>query len=98
MATNFYIKGHDQEGVDKDSPDWHVGKRVGLKHGKLGFIWAMHPEQELSCRVSEEGFINPGDKCIISEMGLEYTLQEFLERIVGNVAEISRESIGEKFS
>ena len=96
MSTNYYIKGYTDPDVDKDSPEWHVGKRTGAGKGKTNFTWAMSPIN-LLLRLRFLGLNGNTEKCIISRNG-EYTYWEFREHIVEEAEEVFEHSIGKKFS
>lgn len=95
MSTNYYIKGYTEPGIDKDSPDWHVGKRHNAGIGKTNFTWAIDPK-DLVIRLQSLSFTELDDKCIVS-FEAEYTLTEFLMQVVNPAIIVFDNAIGRKF-
>lgn len=96
MSTNYYIKGYTDSDVDKDSPEWHVGKRTGAGIGKTNFTWAIDPKA-LALRLQDLGF-TVDEKCIVSERGKEYSWLNFLEQVIDKATLTFDNAIGLKFS
>lgn len=97
MSTNYYIKGYTDPDVDKDSPEWHIGKRTGAGIGKTNFTWAIDPT-DLVSRLNSLGLNDQLlDKCIIS-CEREYSLHEFLMEVVNKATLVFENAIGFKFS
>jgi len=94
MSTNYYIKGYTEPDIDKDSPEWHVGKRTCAGIGKTNFTWAIHPK-DLALRLQDLGF-GSDEKCIIS-CEKEYSWLDFLEEVIDVAALTFDNCIGERF-
>lgn len=72
MSTNYYIKN--------TKPEFHIGKRRGSGNGKMGFTWAMRP-QDLQFEINKRGFSNT-DQSIYDEYGKEFSLVDFMDFVV----------------
>lgn len=94
MSTNYYIKGYTAPGIDRDSPEWHVGKRTCAGIGKTNFTWAIDPKA-LALRLQDLGF-TVHEKCIIS-CEKEYSWLDFLEQVIDKATLVFDNAIGVKF-
>jgi len=93
MSTNYYIKDYP---ADEDmDPKWHIGKVWGMGKGKIGFMWAMHPNN-LKKRLFDEDY-NSDLGGIVDEYGREFNLPSFLRDVLGNCEVVVDKHIGEKF-
>lgn len=73
MGTNYYARQPGETGE---------GLHIGKSSGGWDFLWRGHEDLNLVTRELWESWLKQPDITIVAEYGVEYTLTEFLERVV----------------